>query len=44
MYESQDIKKSKDCFIEQKDFLKFCYDYKIIPTYFNSGQIIKVYR
>jgi len=43
MYESQDIKKSQECFIELKNFLKLCHDFKIIPVFFNSNQIMKVF-
>ncbi len=43
MYESKDIKKSANCFISLKDFLKFCGDFNLIPLLCNTNQIIKVF-
>lgn len=42
MYESKDIKKSTNCFISMKDFLKFCSDFNIVPYLCKNNQIIKV--
>ena len=43
VYETLDIKVSKQSFIDLKGFLRFCSDYSIIPQISNSSQITKIF-
>lgn len=43
VYETLDIKVSKQSFIDLKGFLRFCSDFSIIPQISNSGQITKIF-